>query len=131
MIDPWTALILLGAAAVVGTLVHLRIRYLGRATLLAWLLVELGALGWYLAFGGTIFGYTALTTAMPIAMLILAIGFPFELTRRSRMRRNRSQPPGKDGFTCPHCGCVYDKELERGRCPDCGGAWDGAPGVLG
>ena len=131
MIDPWIALILLGIAALVGLVVHLKVRYLGRATLIAWVLVELGVLGWYLAFGETIFGYTAITSAMPIALIILAIGFPFEIARRARMRRAGRGVTLEGGFACPHCGCLYDRELERGRCPDCGGAWDGAPGVLG
>ena len=131
MIDLETAGLLLVIGAVVGTLMHLWIHYLGRATLVAWLLVECGVLGWYFWYGETIFGYTTLATAFPIALLILVIGIPFEVGRRQKMRHQGRQVMAAGGFACPHCGCDYDRERERGRCPDCGGAWDGAPGVLG
>lgn len=131
MIDLGISVLLLFIGVVVGGVMHLCVRYLGRATFFAWVLVELGVLGWYLWFGGTIFGQTALATAFPIALVILLVGIPFELTRRARMRRDGRESIAHGGFACPHCGCAYDRELERGRCPDCGGAWDGAPGVLG
>ena len=131
MIDVTTAVLLLGIGAGVGLLCHSVIRYLGRATLVAWFIVECSIAGWYLWFGGTIFGYTALATVFPIAFLILVLGIPFELTRRRQMRGAGRKLVEAGGFACPHCGCVYDRERERERCPDCGGACNGAPGVLG
>ena len=131
MINFSTALLLLLIGAVMGILCHIFIRYLGRSTLLAWLLVQAGIAGWYLWFGGTIFGQTALATAVPTAFLILVLGMPFELTRRRRMHKTGREVLQSGGFACPHCGCIYDRDRERGRCPDCGGACDGAPGVLG
>ena len=131
MIDFPTAFLLLLIGAVIGLLCHGVIRYLGRATLTAWLLVEAGIAGWYLWVGGTIFGQTALATAVPTAFLILIIGMPFERARRRRMRDSGREIVESGGFACPHCGCIYDREREQGRCPDCGGACDGAPGVLG
>ena len=131
MINFSTALLLLLIGAATGLLCHSVIRYLGRATLIAWLLVEAGVAGWYLWFGGTIFGQTALAAAVPTAFLILILGMPFELARRRQMRNTGREVVASGGFACPHCGCKYDREREQCRCPDCGGACDGAPGVLG
>ena len=131
MIDFSTAALLLAIGAVVGLLSHSAIRYLGRATLIAWLLVEASIAGWYLWFGGTIFGQTALAAAIPTAFIILILGMPFELIRRKHVRGKGRQLIETGGFACPHCGYIYDQERERGRCPDCGGACNGAPGGLG
>ena len=131
MIDPLIAIAILAVAALLGGVMHLLIPYLGKATLVAWVLLEIGLWGWFLAKGGTIFSYTTIATAAPAALLILLIGLPFEYRRRRDIRARGREVLKSGGFACPHCGCIYDRELEDDRCPDCGGAVDGAPGVLG
>lgn len=132
MIDPILAAGILMAALLLGLLLHGFVGYAGRAALLGWVLLEAGLWGWYLAFDpGVIYRYTVLTTAIPAALLLLLVGLPFEVTRRRRIRSAGERIRSEGGFACPHCGCVYDRELEDDRCPDCGGAVDGAPGILG
>ena len=132
MIDLTLSLgILLGALAL-GAVCHALVGYAGRACLLGWIILEVGLWTWFLIFDpGVIFKYTLIATAIPAALLMLLLGLPFEQSRRRRIRRDGAAIRREGGFACPHCGCVYDRELEDDRCPDCGGAVDGAPGILG
>lgn len=130
MIDPYIALSILLAGLVIGTLVHSLYPYAGRAALLTWILMEIGLFGWYFWQGGTIFFYTVVVTALPLGVLLLVLGLPFEVVRRKRMKARGDAIRSAGGFACPHCGYQYDREKEDNRCPDCGGAADGAPGVL-
>ena len=131
MIDLNTGFLILGLAAGMAVLVHALVPYVGKATLIAWIVLQVGVWGWM--FNGTdeIYRNTAIVTLMPSALVILMIGLPFEITRRRRISRVGMETRKSGGFACPHCGCIYDREREQSRCPDCGGAVDGAPGVLG
>ena len=132
MIDPTLALVILLVSIVVGLVMHALIRYVGRSTLLAWLLVQTIFIGAYLSgVGNQIFGYTLLICATPSLLVILLSGLPIEHRRRRSMIASGREVIANGGFACPHCGCAYDREAERGRCPNCGGAFDGGPGVLG
>lgn len=131
MIDPVLAFCILVGSLFFGTAVHAVLPYAGRAALLAWIVIE-GLLGaWYAWNGGQIFLYTWLVTAIPVGLLLLLIGLPFESIRRRRMRAFGETLRREGKFACPHCGLAYDREAEDDRCPDCGGAVDGAPGILG
>ena len=132
MIDPTLALVILFVSIVVGLVMHALIRYVGRSTLIAWLLVQAIFTGAYLSgVGNQIFGYTLLICATPSLLVILLSGLPIEYRRRRSMIASGREVIANGGFACPHCGCAYDRETEQGRCPDCGGAFDGGPGVLG
>ena len=132
MIDPILGVGILVAAVVVGVVFHCLIRYAGRATFMGWILMEVVLWACYLIFElGVIFRYTLIATAFPAALLILLVGLPFEYTRRRRIRAAGAAIRLEGGFACPHCGYIYDREREDDRCPDCGGAVDGRPGILG
>tara|TARA_B100001059_G_scaffold192456_1_gene195964 strand:+ start:1205 stop:1603 length:399 start_codon:yes stop_codon:yes gene_type:complete len=132
MVDPTLALLILTVSLVVGLGLHSLIRYIGRSTVIAWLLVQVAFTGAYLSgIGDQIFGYTVLICASPSVLVILLAGLPFEYRRRRSMSISGRRLIAEGGFACPHCGCAYDREIELGRCPDCGGAFDGGPGVLG
>jgi hypothetical protein len=131
VIYPFLALGILLAALALGICVHAIFPYAGRAALLAWIMLEATLACWYSWRGDEIFLYTWLATAIPAGLLLLVIGLPFESIRRKRMRAFGAALRREGGFACPHCGLAYDREQEDARCPDCGGAADGAPGVLG
>jgi DNA-directed RNA polymerase subunit RPC12/RpoP len=131
VIDFYLVVGILLVALVLGFCVHATYPYAGRAALLAWVVLEAALGGWYAWRGGEIFLYTWLATAIPAGLLLLLIGLPFEVVRRRRIRLFGEIIRRTGGFACPHCGLAYDREQEDGRCPDCGGAADGAPGVLG
>ena len=132
MIDPTLALVILLVSIVVGLVMHALIRYVGRSTLLAWLLVQtVFTVAYLFGVGNQIFGYTLLICATPSLLVILLSGLPIEYRRRRSMIASGRKVIANGGFACPHCGCAYDRVAERGRCPDCGGAFDGGPGVLG
>jgi len=131
MIDLNTGFMALGMAAVIAVLVHLLIPYVGRASFLGWVFLQALLLGWMFTGTDEIYRNTLIVVLMPSALVILVIGIPFELQRRRRMRRIGLETRKSGGFACPHCGCIYDRAREQDRCPDCGGAVDGAPGVLG
>ena len=132
MVDPALASLIFIVSIVIGLAMHVIFRYIGRASLLAWILVQMIFTAAYLfGVGNQIFGYTVIICATPSALLILLSGLPFEYRRRRRMSLSGERLISHGGFACPHCGCAYDRESERGRCPDCGGAFDGGPGVLG
>ena len=131
MIDPSFALLVLGISAILGGVIHVLVPYIGKATLIGWVVLQIGLLGWFLNEGGTILGYTIITTAAPTALVMLLIGIPFEYRRRRVMRSRGREMVKSGGFACPHCGCIYDRGREDDRCPDCGGAVDGSPGMLG
>ena len=131
MIDPWLAIGILVLALILGGIMHMIVPYAGRATFFAWCLLQLGLWTWYLAMGGTIYSYTVIATAVPAALLILLLGLPLELRRRRKIRTEGSERLKSGGFACEFCGCIYDRRREDDRCPDCGGAVGGAPGVLG
>ena len=132
MVDPTLALLILAVSVAVGLMMHALIRYIGRSTVIAWLLVQAVFTGAYLSgVGDQIFGYTVLICTTPSILVILLSGLPFEYRRRHVMSVSGQRLIAQGGFACPHCGCAYDREVELGRCPDCGGAFDGGPGVLG
>lgn len=130
MIDPYLALGILLGALFLGTLMHAIYPYAGRAALLAWIILEVALMAWYFWQGGEIFLYTVLASAIPAGLLLLLLGLPFESIRRKRMKARGEAVRLAGGFACPHCGLQYDRMREDNRCPDCGGAADGAPGVL-
>lgn len=131
MIDPVVAIGIIVFTAVLGVFMHMVIPYAGRAAFLGWLLLMLVLAIWNHLWGGTIFQYTWLATAIPCGLLLLLIGLPFESIRRRNMRREGALLRAAGVFACPHCGKAYDRAREDDRCPDCGGAAEGAPGVLG
>jgi hypothetical protein len=132
MIDPMLSIGILVAALAVGAVCHALVAYAGRASLLGWIILEIALWAWFLIFDpGVIFKYTLIATAIPAVLLMLLLGLPFEQVRRKRIRRIGAAVRREGGFACPHCGLVYDREREDDRCPDCGGAVDGAPGMLG
>ncbi len=132
MIDPFLGAGILVASIIVAAGFHSLIGYAGRAAFIGWLFLEVALWSWYLAFDpGVIYRYTVLATAVPAALLILLVGLPFERARRIRIRAIGEEVLREGGFACPHCGCLYDREREDDRCPDCGGAVDGGPGILG
>ena len=130
MIDPYLAVGILIVALVLGTLVHIIYPYAGRAALLTWIVIEITLAAWYFWQGGQIFLYTVLATAIPTGLLLLLLGLPFESIRRKRMKIRGAEIRKAGGFACPHCGLPYDRVREDNRCPDCGGAADGAPGII-
>ena len=132
MVDIQLALLIFVVSIVVGVVMHVLMRYIGRSTVVAWILVQAIFVGLYLSgVGNQIFGYTVIICTVPSAFLILVSGIPFEFQRRRSMIASGRKLIAEGGFACPHCGCAYDRETELGRCPDCGGACEGGPGVLG
>lgn len=132
MIDPMLSVGILIAALLLGAICHGLVPYAGRASLLGWIVLEVGLWTWFLIFDpGVIFKYTLIATAIPAVLVMLLLGLPIEQARRKRIRRTGEAIRSEGGFACPHCGCAYDREREDDRCPDCGGAVDGAPGILG
>ena len=131
MIDPVLAVGILFSALLLGLFVHLLIPYAGRAAVVAWLILMLLLGAWTLWWGDTIFQYTWLVTMIPAGLLLLLLGLPFEIVRRRHTRQQGDLLRAEGVFACPHCGFAYDRAREDDRCPDCGGAAEGAPGVLG
>ena len=131
MIDPWLAGGILLSALILGVLVHLVVPYAGRAALLGWFILVVALGVWNYFWGNEIFQYTWIASIIPIGLLMLLVGLPIEAARRRHIRQQGEFLRAEGVFACPHCGCAYDRAREDDRCPDCGGAADGAPGVLG
>ena len=86
MVDPTLALLILAVSVAVGLMMHALIRYIGRSTVIAWLLVQAVFTGAYLSgVGDQIFGYTVLICTTPSILVILLSGLPFEYRRRHVM----------------------------------------------
>ena len=75
MVDPTLSLLILFVSVVVGLVMHALIRYIGRSTVIAWLLVQAVFAGAYLSgVGDQIFGYTLLVCTTPSILVILLSG---------------------------------------------------------
>ena len=131
MIDLILSLYILISTVVLSAFFNWLFKHVGRAALVSWVLIQCCLGAWYIYAPDPTLFRTWITALAPSAFLALVVGLPWEVARRRAIRRAGDAKRTSGEFACPHCGLSYDREREEDRCPDCGGAVDGAPGILG